>query len=33
MGNKVQKSTLDQSLLDTLMQETGLEREVIIAWR
>ncbi|CAF3849329.1 unnamed protein product [Rotaria sp. Silwood1] len=33
MGNKVQKSSFDQKLVDKLMEETGLEREVIIAWR
>lgn len=33
MGNKVEKSSLDQNILDKLMEETGLEREVIIAWR
>lgn len=33
MGNKIEKSSLDQELLDKLMEETGLEREVIIAWR
>ena len=27
------KSGLDQDLIDKLMEETGLEREVIIAWR
>jgi hypothetical protein len=33
MGNKVEKSRLDQSILDKLIEDTGLEREVIIAWR
>lgn len=33
MGNKIEKTPLDQQLLDKLMEETGLEREVIIAWR
>ena len=33
MGNKVEKSRLDQNILDKLIEETGLEREVIIAWR
>ncbi len=33
MGNKNEKSSLDQEILDKLMEETGLEREVIIAWR
>jgi hypothetical protein len=33
MGNKMGKSTFDQNLLDKLTEETGLEREVIIAWR
>lgn len=33
MGNKIEKAPLDQQLLDKLMEETGLEREVIIAWR
>ena len=33
MGNKNEKSSFDQELLDKLMEETGLEREVIIAWR
>ena len=33
MGNKIQRSPLDQNILDKLMEETGLEREVIIAWR
>ncbi len=33
MGNKIEKSSLDPNLLDKLMDETGLEREVIIAWR
>jgi hypothetical protein len=33
MGNKVEKSRFDQTVLDKLIEETGLEREVIIAWR
>jgi hypothetical protein len=33
MGNKIEKSSFDQNLLDKLVEETGLEREVIIAWR
>jgi hypothetical protein len=33
MGNKIEKPTFDQALVDKLMEETGLEREVIIAWR
>ena len=33
MGNKLEKSRLDQSILDKLIEDTGLEREVIIAWR
>jgi hypothetical protein len=33
MGNKIEKPSFDQQLLDKLMVETGLEREVIIAWR
>jgi hypothetical protein len=33
MGHKLVKPTFDQNLLDKLMEETGLEREVIIAWR
>ena len=33
MGNKVEKSRFDQNLVDKLIEETGLEREVIIAWR
>lgn len=33
MGNKNEKSSFDQELVDKLMEETGLEREVIIAWR
>ena len=33
MGNKVEKSRLDQTMLDKLIDDTGLEREVIIAWR
>ena len=33
MGNKIQRSPLDQNMLDKLMEETGLEREVIIARR
>jgi hypothetical protein len=33
MGNKAEKSRLDQSVIDKLMEDTGLEREVIIAWR
>ncbi|CAF1261007.1 unnamed protein product [Rotaria magnacalcarata] len=33
MGNKIQQSPLDQAVLDKLMEKTGLEREVIIAWR
>ena len=33
MGNKMEKSRLDQTMLDKLIDETGLEREVIIAWR
>jgi hypothetical protein len=33
MGNKPEKSRFDQTVLDKLIEETGLEREVIIAWR
>ncbi|CAF1410676.1 unnamed protein product [Adineta ricciae] len=33
MGNKTTKPSLDPTLLDKLTEETGLEREVIIAWR
>jgi hypothetical protein len=33
MGQKVVKNTLDPDILDKLIEETGLEREVIIAWR
>ncbi|CAF1009638.1 unnamed protein product [Adineta steineri] len=33
MGNRTVKSSLDPNLLDKLVEETGLEREVIIAWR
>jgi hypothetical protein len=33
MGHKMVKTSFDQNLLDKLMEETGLEREVIIAWR
>lgn len=34
MGNKIEKkSRFDQTIIDKLIDETGLEREVIIAWR
>ncbi|UJR33789.1 hypothetical protein I4U23_021215 [Adineta vaga] len=33
MGNKVEKNHIDQSVIDKLIEDTGLEREVIIAWR
>jgi hypothetical protein len=33
MGNKVEKTHFDQSIIDKLIEDTGLEREVIIAWR
>jgi hypothetical protein len=33
MGNKVDKNRFDQSVIDKLIDDTGLEREVIIAWR
>ena len=33
MGQKMEKTPVDPNLLDKLMEETGLEREVIIAWR
>jgi len=33
MGNKVNKNRFDQSVIDKLIDDTGLEREVIIAWR
>mgnify|MGYP006973186123 FL=1 len=33
MGNKVEKNRFDQDTIDKLIEETGLEREVIIAWR
>ena len=33
MGNKIAKNRFDQSVIDKLIDDTGLEREVIIAWR
>jgi hypothetical protein len=33
MGNKVDKNRFDQGVIDKLIDDTGLEREVIIAWR
>ena len=34
MGNKLEKKNrFDQTVIDKLIDDTGLEREVIIAWR
>jgi hypothetical protein len=33
MGNKIEKTRFDQDVIDKLIEDTGLEREVIIAWR
>lgn len=34
MGNKIEKKNrFDQTVIDKLIDDTGLEREVIIAWR
>jgi hypothetical protein len=33
MGNKIDKNRFDQDVIDKLIADTGLEREVIIAWR